>query len=160
MGSAGYKLGLDGQVLIQTTGTREAWPASGKPANLSEIDDAGDLSLNIELSKGELKRRGSSYVLALAALKSASVEFSILHDNDDAAYELLKAAAVGGTSVAIAALDGDPDDVGTQGLWADFIVDMAQNQPLEEGMGDTFTLTPAYTGATHVDPEWITVASS
>ena len=159
MASAGYKLGLDGQVLIQTTGTREAWPASGKPLNLSEIDDAGDLSLNIEWSKGELKRRGGKTVLSLAALMSASVEFSILHDNDDAAYDLLIAAAVAGSSVAIAALDGSPDDVGTQGLWADFIVDMAQNQPLEEGIGDTFTFTPAYTGATHVDPEWVTVGS-
>ena len=159
MASGGYKLGLDGQVLILTTGTREAWPDSGKPENLSEIDDAGDLSLNVEWSKGELKRRGSRKVVSLAALMSASVEFSILHDNADAAYELLKAAAVGGTTVAIAALDGSPDDVGTQGLWADWIVDMAQNQPLEEGIGDTFTLTPAYTGATHVDPEWVTIGS-
>jgi len=157
----GYKIGLDAKLYYQTTGTRVAWPATGAAPNLSEIDDAQDVTLNIEKSKAELKRRGSTWTLSLGALKSASIEYTLLYDAGDAAFAALRDAYLNNTVIAVAVLDGDSATAGTQGLWADFVVtNFSRNEPLEESLSANFTLEPAFSGAAHVDPEWVTVATS
>lgn len=151
------KLGLDAKLYYLSTGTRAAWPGSGAPANLEEITNVKDLTLNLEKGEADVTTRANSgWKATLPTLKDGSVEFEMVWDPDDTGFTAIQEAFINGTSIALAVLDGASTTVGSQGLWADFAVtNMSREEPLEEAIKAKVTVKPTYSS---VAPEWVTVA--
>ncbi len=155
----GYKLGMNGKLYYLAMGTRAAWPATGAPSNLTEIDIVGDVTLNLSAGEANINFRGNAgYRATVATLKEASVEFTMVYDTSKATFTALRDAFLNGTTIALAVLDGDKDTDGTQGFWADFtVLNFPRGEAMEEAMAINVTVKPTYSD---VDPEWVTVSSS
>ena len=155
----GVKLGLDAKLYYLSTGTRAAWPATGAPDNLTELDNAKDVTLNLEKGSADVTTRAANgWRVTATTLKDASVEFEMVWDTGDEGFTAIKEAFFGNTSIAVAVLDGDAETEGTQGLWADFeVAGFSRKEPLEEALSVSVTLKPAYSA---VAPEWVSVTAA
>jgi len=149
-------LGHEAKLYRQTTGTRATWPASGSAPDLSEITNVKDLTLNFEKGEADLTTRGNNgWVATAGTLKNASVDFDMVWDNDDAAFNAIQEAYFNNTSIAFAVFSGASDVVGVKGLWADCeVMNFSVNEPLTDALTVSVTLKPAYSS---VAPEWVTV---
>jgi len=131
------KLGLDAK-LYRNSGTYalRTW---------NELKNAKDVTLNLEAGEADASRRGSGgWRETLMALKDGSVEFELVYDNADAEFTALKDAFFNGTTVELAVMDGDIATTGTQGLRATMsVVNFSRNEPLEEALTVSVTVTPA-----------------
>jgi len=154
-------LGLNAKLYYLSSGTRAAWPGDGvgaAPENLTEITKARDVNLRLE--KGEATatdRSAGGWEKVAATLKTAVIETDLTYETANAAVAALRDAFLNNTTIAIAALDGNKDTVGAEGLWADFeVLQFSRNEPLTDGLTVHVVLKPAYTS---VNPEWVTVAT-
>ena len=85
-------------------------------------------------------------------LKDAQIEFEYIWDTSDAAFLVLRASFVGGTVLGVACMDGDIDDAGTEGLWADCeVMKFDRKEPLDGNVVASVTLKPTYSDN---PPEW------
>ena len=160
------KLGLKAKLYYLSTGTRATWASTSTggvysgpaPTNLTEMPNVRDLTLN--LSKGEADattRGGNGWKTILAALKEGSIEFEMIWDTTDTSFQAFFNAWLTDTNIAVASLDGDKATVGSQGLWADFVVTgFSKKEPLAEVQAVSVTIKPAYST---VAPQWVAVAS-
>lgn len=156
----GFKLGQDAKIYRLTTGTRAAWPSTEDPANLAEITNVRDVTVNMTKSEADATTRGSGgWKQTVAALKDASVDFEMVWDDADTHFEAIKDSFVSGNAaVALAILDGVSDTAGTQGLWADFMVTgFEKGEPLEGVQMVKVTVKPTYSA---VAPQWVTVVDA
>jgi len=151
-------LGLDAKLYYLTTGTREAWPVSGPPDNLTEIDNVKDLTLSLESEEADTTTRAASgWKTTATTLLDASLEFEMQWDTSDAAFTALQTAFFAKTSIALAVLDASKDEAGSQGLWADWKVsNFSRAEPLTDTLKVSVTLKPA---RSDVAPEWVTTAT-
>ena len=152
-----FVIGFDAKLYYLTTGTRATWPGSGAPANLDEVPNVRDLTLNLSKTEADVTTRGGAgWRQIIAALKDASVEFEMVYDNADADFTAFQDSFINNTVIPCAVLDGGSATAGTQGLWADFMVTgFEQQQPLDGAVMVRVTIKPTYSS---VAPEWITVA--
>lgn len=150
--------GLDGKLYRQTTGTREAWPASGGAPDLEVIDNCKDLTMTIEKDEWDATTRAAlGWEVIATKLKKANIEFTMLWKKSDPGFAAIKTAFLNDGTIAIAVLDDESDAAGAEGLWADFeVLKFGRNEPLREGMTVPVTLKPA---ASDVAPEWVVVAT-
>lgn len=159
MTSENFVLGLDAKCYYLSTGTRATWDSPGAaPANLTELTNIKDLTLNLETGKADVTTRGSGgWRQSAATLKSGTIEFEMIWDPSDAGFTEIKTAWENSTSLAIAALTEAKDEVNSEGLWADMVVtNFSLNQPLEEAQTVSVSLEPARSS---VAPEWVTVST-
>lgn len=154
----GAKLGMLAKLYRLSSGTRAAWPVSGAPANLTEVTNVRDVTLNLETGEADVTTRGNNgWKATIATLKDGSIEFEMVWDPTDAGFTALKDAYFNNTAIALAVLDGAKDVVGSQGLWADFsVTNLSREEPLEEAIKAKVTVKPTYSA---VSPEWVTVAA-
>ena len=110
-----------------------------------EIDNAKDVTLNLETGEADITTRGNSGWRATAAtLKDGSIEFEALWKPGDAAFDALQTAWAGSNEIAIAAMDGAIATTGNQGLASNFTVtNFSRNEPLEEAVTVNVTLKPS-----------------
>jgi hypothetical protein len=81
----------------------------------------------------------------------------MVYDPGDMGFTKVLGAWLNRTALPMAILDGDQDEVGTMGLWADFkVISFSKSEPLEEGQMVSVTVKPAYST---VAPEWVKVTS-
>jgi hypothetical protein len=66
---------------------------------------AGDVSINLEKSMSEVKSRASSWATNLPALKSADLEFDVLGDKSNTAYDVLRDYFINDTLADFAVAD-------------------------------------------------------
>ena len=150
--------GRDCKLYYLSTGTREAWPASGAPSNLTEITNVGDLSLANERDEITAPTRADSWEEILTSIMKAPLTWESFYDSSDTAVEALKDAFFSRTMVALAILDGDADTAGTEGFWADFeITKCEESQPVEGMYQLSFAAKPS--ARSSVAPERVTVGS-
>lgn len=108
-----------------------------------EIDDAQDVTLTIEASEGEVKRRASTFTEYIAALKDASIEFDLVNDASSSVQTALSNAFFNRTAIEVLALDGDVEDTGSEGLrMTCAVTNWSRNEPLEEVLTRSVTLRP------------------
>ena len=152
------KLGREGYLYYQSTGTRAAWPLTGTAPNLQEVDRATDVEIGGSKGTADVSNRGSGgFRLNLVTLKEITLTFTLIWYRSDAATAAIHTAFFDDETLALAALDGESDEPGAQGIWADWhITEFNHAQPLEEGMSVSVT---AVIAPSAVDPEWITVGS-
>src|ERR1044071_3389042 len=104
----GAKLGMLARLYRLSTGVRAAWPVSGAPANLVEIGNVRDLTLNLETGESDVTTRSNNgWKATIAALKEGSIEMEMVWDGSDAGFSAIKDAFFNNTSIALAILDGD-----------------------------------------------------
>ena len=125
----------------------DATPLASTPdtGTWSEIDNAKDVTLNLETGEADITTRGNNGWRATAAtLKDGSIEFEMLWKPGDAAFDALQAAWAGSTEIAIAAMDGAIATADNQGLAGNFTVtNFSRNEPLEEAVTVNVTLKPS-----------------
>lgn len=159
------KIGLEAKAYRLTTGTRATWgvaDANGlntgtAPANLDEVGNAADVTINITRATADTSvRANSGWATERATLKRATVDMTLKHDPADPDFAAIMKSWLTGTSIAMAFLDGPSATVGTTGLWADFeVFDANKAEPLEDAQTMRFTLRPA---SSAVNPEWVKVS--
>ncbi len=121
----------------------------------NEIDNVRDLTLNLEKGEADVSTRAGGWKLTLPALKDGSLEFEMMWDTSDAAFTALQEAWNNGTEIALAAMDGDIESAGSEGLASNFsVMSFNRSEPLEEGVTVSVTVKPS----SH--PEWYTVSGS
>ena len=143
------RLGMNAK-LYRNTGTYEApvW---------AEMPNVKDANLNLETGEADVTTRGNAgWKATLATLKSGSIEFEAVWDNEDDGFSALQQAYFGNQTIEIAAMDGDITASGSEGLRATMsVTNFSRNEPLEEAITANVTLKPAY--AVNA-PEWMEVA--
>lgn len=156
----GFALGLDAKIYRLTTGSRAAWPATEAPANLSEITNVRDVTVNMTKAEADATTRGSGgWKQTVATLKDASIEFEMVWDTADTHFTAIQESFTSQNSpIALAILDGVSTTADTQGLWADFMVTgFEKTEPLEGVQMVKVTVKPTYSA---VAPEWVTVVDA
>jgi hypothetical protein len=134
-----YKLGLEGKLYYGDAGATAS----------NELKNAKDVTLNLEASEADVTTRGNNgWRATVAALKDASIEWSMVWDTEDAGFAAIKTAYLNGTSIALAVLDGADGE----GLDADFaIISFSREEPLEDAMSVSVTAKPTYSTRA---PQW------
>lgn len=123
----------------------------------SDIDTVIEASLPVSAPAAEAGTRGDHWMTNLIGLLRSEPTFTLLLDEDDAAYTALAAACVCRTVIALQILSGPSDTAGSEGLSADFFVTgFNRGEPLEEGVTVEVTLAIAKTSNA---PEWVTIGS-
>jgi len=152
------RLGMNARLYRLSTGVRAAWPVSGAPANLVELSNVTDVTLNLETGEADVTTRANNgWKATIATLKEGSLEFESIWDPSDAGFSALKDAYFNNTAIALAVLDGPKDVVGSQGLWADFsVTNLTREEPLEDAIKAKVTVKPTYSA---IPPAWVTVAA-
>ena len=133
------KLGLEGKLYHGT---------AGSTAN-TELKNAKDVTLNLESSEADVTTRANNgWKATFAALKDASIEWTMLWDPADTGFVAIRNAYFGNTAIALAVLDGENGE----GLDADFaITKFSREEPLEEAMSVSVTAKPTYSTRA---PQW------
>jgi len=137
----GYKLGMDCKLYYDST------PLAGTPdtGSWTEIDNAKDVTLNLETGEADITTRANNGWRATAAtLKDGTIEFEMLWDTDDAGFTALQTAWANRAEIALAAMDGDITTVGNEGLAGNFTVtNFSRNEPLEEAVTVNVSVKPS-----------------
>lgn len=127
----------------------------------SEVTNCKDLTLSLEKNDADVTVRGNNGWRAhVAVLKDGTIEFKQIWDTSDPNFSILLDAflanAAPANTVNVAAMDGDIDTPGSQGLRSLMIVStFTRNEPLEEALTADVKLMPTYFPA---DPtEWLVV---
>ena len=118
--------------------------ADASGASWTEIDAAKEVTTSLEAGEADVTTRANTgWRSTMAALRDGTLEFEVLWDHEDANIQAFTDAFIGGTVIAVAAMDGDIADAATEGFAANFTVTgMTRPEPLEEGITMTFTLKP------------------
>lgn len=151
--------GIEAKIYRLTTGPRTAWPGTGAHADLAEVSNVRDVTMNITKSEADASTRaGGGWKETVAVMRDASISFEMISDPDDAAYVALRDSFLGNTnSVALAILDRASSIVGAEGLWADFhVTEFSRSESLEGVLTTSVTVKPTRSG---LAPEWAEVAA-
>lgn len=160
-------VGVDCTVNYLTSGARATWAEApdsttgmyiaAAPADLAEMTCVRNVTLNDSSSEGDGSSRASIAKLVVLALDEYSVEIEIPNNPSDSGFQALRNARVNRSVISLAILDGPSTTVGSQGLWADFVVtawNREENIDKEVVIKATCKPTP-----TAVAPQWVSVAS-
>ncbi len=134
------------------------YAAGPAPSELdAEIDTVND-TVDTSLTRGQANattRGNNGWKATLGTLKDAEVRFKCVYDFTNLGFTVLMQVYSLGVNVAVAVLDGDKDNAGTAGIWADWqVVSAVKSEPMEEVQTVEFTLKPALTD---VPPELVYV---
>lgn len=126
------------------------------PSTLSwtVIGNTQEVTLNLEKQEADATvRANNGWETTRYFLKSGSIDGTLKWDTEDAAFTALKDAWLNGTDIALAAMDGDINTSGIQGLVANFqIGNFSRNEPMTEIVSVDFTASP------HEYPDWYEVS--
>lgn len=143
-------IGLDAKLYYNTgTYASPVW---------TEIDDAQDVSLNMQAGEAEAKRRGGGgWGETIAGLKEATIEFGLLHRTSSTPYQAVRDAFLNRTTIELLVLNGASTNTGSEGLRATcHITQFNREEPLEEAL--TFAVTAKPTPNADAVPAWFTVS--
>jgi hypothetical protein len=116
----------------------------------SEMTNVKNVTLNLEKGEADVTTRGAQgWRATLGTLKDGSVEFEMIWDDEDGAFNTIQSAFFSGDPVAMQVLDGE----GGSGLDADFsVIKFTRNEPLEEAITASVTVKPTYSTRA---PAWV-----
>jgi len=121
--------------------------AGGQPADLSwnVIGNVRDLTLNLETGEADVTTRANNgWRATLSTLKDGSLEFEMVWETGDAAFDAIKNAWLNNEEIALAAMDADIGESGSEGLASNFTVtNFSRSEPLEEGVTVSVTVKPS-----------------
>jgi hypothetical protein len=139
-----FKLGMHAVMYIADT-LLDGSTNTPDAATWTEQSNVKDLTLNLETGEADATTRGNNgWRATLATLKEGSIEFEMLWDSADSGFTAIKDAWLNSTEIAMAAMDGDIQTSGNQGLASNFTVtNFSRNEPLEEAITVNVTVKPS-----------------
>lgn len=140
-------LGLEAKIYVGDVGDSETVLA----VTANEVDIARDVTLNRGSTLADVTIRKSDYRLQRRALKEFSVTLELLYSPASPFFKKLSDSYESGTSLGFFASDG----FGSGQLFDGSVTEFTMNQPLEEGITVSTTITPTFEGRT---PVWITAS--
>ena len=145
----GVKISLDGKLYYCAAGI-------GGVPTWTEIKIVRDMTVTI--SKGEAdvsSRGGGGWKAVVGTMKELVIDFEIVYDPEVAAVAALLDAFLNGTALGLAAMNGDIETAGTQGMWADCaILKFDEKEPLEGAVTIGITAKSTYSAN---PPQWKTI---
>jgi hypothetical protein len=140
-------LGLDGK-LYRNTGTY------GTPV-WNEIVDVKDLSVTIEKAEADASTRETHWKMVRGALKSASIDFSMVYDPTETDWQAIRDGFLNDTTIEFAVADGAIATVGTQYLRVSCeVMKFSTRQALAEVFTTDVSIKPCRADN---PPAWVTV---
>jgi hypothetical protein len=125
------------------------------------ITRAVDVSYQIASERGDLSSRISKWKMEGKALNGLELTFGYRYRHlvTDAIFDALRPMALSDTKVEFAVCDTTIATTGAEYLRATYQLDMANNQPLTDGVLIEFTafLTSEEDSGTLREPSWVTV---
>lgn len=123
-----------------------------------EVTNARDVTVPLSKGEADISRRGDSWRQRKGTLKDASIDFQLIQEDGDTAFDAFLDSFINGTPIELLALNGADDEEGAQGLRATCeIFKFDDGQALEEG--ETYDLSAKPTVSAN-PPEWHIVAGS
>lgn len=143
-------LGLEAKLYIDDQ-------ASYASPTWAEVSNVKDLTLTLEKNLADVSTRGSGGWRAnRAVLKDATIGFKMIWDTSDVNFQIIRDAFLDNEFVNVAAMDGDIETPGSEGLRAMCEVSkFTRNEPLEEALDVDVELKPAFFPSD--PPEWLSV---
>ena len=142
------KLGMEAK-LYRNTGTHAApvW---------AEVGNVKDVTLSLEKGEADVTvRANAGWRAKVGTLKEGTVEFEMIWDTADAAFQAMKNAFFSDAALEMAVMDGPIAQSGSQGLRAAFsIIKFDRKEPLEEAITVSVSMSPTYADFA---PEWMVV---
>ena len=156
------QIGINGIAYRLSSGSRASWGTTAggittgaAPSNLVAMPIVRSVNLGLSTGEANGTTRATTWELSLPALFKNELEFEIPWQPTDAGFMALQTAFFGRTSIALAVLDGDKATIGSQGIWADYMVaDFPREEPEDKEMLSKVKLKP--TVSAH-GPEWVQV---
>ena len=138
---ATFKLGSKAKIYYSVT---------GQGGTFVELINVKDVTLNLDKKEADATTRANAgWEAVIASLKSASVDFDMVWDTDDAGFRAIRNAFFNDTVLGMKILDGENG----QGLLADFmVVKFTRSEPLTEVITVSVTVKPTYSDE---PPSWI-----
>jgi len=142
---ASYVLGMNAKAYYGATGT--------VIGSMTEMDNARDLTLNMEAGEADVTTRANSGWRGKAAtLKECSVDFEMVWKPSDPAFQAIKDAFIASDTIELAVLDQARETSGAQGPKGEFsITKFSRNEKLEEA------ITVSVTAKLATFREWVEV---
>src|SRR5512146_2031330 len=107
------KLGLDAKLYYCAAGI-------GGTPEWTELTNVKNVTLSLQKGEADVTTRANNGWKATAGtLKEGSIEFEMVWDTEDAGFTAIQTAYFTNGTIGLAAMDGDVETVGSQGLWAD-----------------------------------------
>ena len=118
-----------------------------------EMTNVKNVTLNLESAEADVTTRANNgWRATVPTLKDASIEFEMVWDTEDAAFEAIQEAFLDSTPIEVLALDGPEGTAGSQGLRATCsVLSFSRNEQLEEALMVSVNLKPTYSADA---PEW------
>lgn len=139
------KLGLNAKVWVKAGETDvTASLAGAAPTGATEWLDVTDITFSDSYTEAETTtRRMSGVKTYYPALRDISLSVPVKKDDDDAAYTIVKAGAVGRSVVAVWILDGPVTSAASEGVaFNAYVFGGDEDQPLDDVIGKTLVLKP------------------
>ena len=125
------KIGLNAKLYRGTAGSTAA----------TEMKNVRDLSMPDERGEADISTRASGFELFKSTLRSLSIEFQMLWDEDDADFAAVMAAYQAQTPLAILCLSASDG----AGIDADFeVLKVTKSENLRDGIYADVVLKPVY----------------
>ena len=143
------KLGSEAKLYFSAAGI-------GETPDWTLVTNVKDLTLNVEQGEADVTTRGAGgWKATIGTLKDAVIEFEMVWDTADEGFEAIRDAFFGGTLIGLAVMDGDIEEAGSEGLWADCaILKFDRSEALEEAITVSVTAKPTYSAN---PPQWKTI---
>jgi hypothetical protein len=127
--------------------------AAADLAALTELDIVGDVTVTLGSSEADVSTRaGAGWRSVIQTLRECTIEINLRWIPGDAGMEALRDAYLAGTPIELAALDGDRNASGSQGIKGSFaITQFNRAEPLADA------LTVAVTAKLTTFDEWVEV---
>jgi hypothetical protein len=111
-------------------------------ADLTELDNARDVNLNLEKAEADATTRANSgWRATVGTLKTGTIEFEMVWKPDDAGFQAMRASYLTDALVEVACLDQDRDTSGAQGLKGSFnVTNFSRSEALEDVVKVNVTL--------------------
>lgn len=124
-----------------------------------EVELVRDLQQQLEKGDAEVSHRGSGgWRIRIGTLKDGRLQFDIIWEPGNEEFDALQAGFNGNTLVDLAAMDGDIETPGSQGLRAEMsVLSFSRSEQLD---GVVMASVNAAPGSIVNAPEWMVVPSS
>jgi predicted secreted protein len=135
----GVKLGDEMKLYLCAAGI------GGTPA-WTEVPIIRDVTLSHSKGEADVSVRGAGgWKRVVGAMKEATIEFEMVWDTEDAAFQAIKDAYFDDTLLGLAVMDGDVAAAGSEGLWADCaILKFDRKEPLDGAVTVGVKAKPTY----------------
>ncbi|MBI1374492.1 MAG: hypothetical protein GC159_17380 [Phycisphaera sp.] len=139
----GFRRGMDAKLFIGQSLLSDA--VAPGDVTWDEQANVRDLTVNAESAEADVTTRANKgWRATIGTLKDGSLEFEMVWDPGDPGFTAIKNAWLNNEEIAMAAMDADIADNGSQGLVSNFTVtNFSRSEPLEEAITVSVTIKPS-----------------